>query len=80
MSDLATDTVAKPSLTDAYIPEESKVLDPSVLDKTLIERMPNPSGWRLLARPYGLSRTRYPPGPGFPLAAPSVYIHIFTLE
>tara|TARA_B100001029_G_C15062903_1_gene460195 strand:- start:3427 stop:3867 length:441 start_codon:yes stop_codon:yes gene_type:complete len=52
MSDLATDTVAKPSLTDAYIPEESKVLDPSVLDKTLIERMPNPSGWRLLVLPY----------------------------
>ena len=52
MSDLATDTVAKPSLTYAYIPEESKVLDPSVLDKTLIERMPNPSGWRLLVLPY----------------------------
>jgi|TARA_R100001163_G_scaffold60568_2_gene49961 co-chaperonin GroES (HSP10) len=52
MSDLATDTVAPTSLTDAYIPEESKILDPSILDKTLIERMPNPVGWRLLVLPY----------------------------
>ena len=52
MSDLATDTVAKPSLTDAYIPEENKILDPTVLDKSLIERMPNPVGWRLLVLPY----------------------------
>ena len=52
MSDLATDTVAKPSLTDAYIPEESKILDPTVLDKSLIERMPIPVGWRLLVLPY----------------------------
>ena len=52
MSDLATDAVAPTSLTDAYIPEESKILDPSILDKTLIERMPNPAGWRLLILPY----------------------------
>ena len=52
MSDLATDAVAPTSLTDAYIPEESKILDPSILDKTLIERMPNPVGWRLLVLPY----------------------------
>ena len=55
MSNLATDTTTTTttaSLTDAYIPEENKVLDPTVLDKTLIERMPNPSGWRLLVLPY----------------------------
>ena len=42
----------KPSITDAYIPEENKILDPTVLDKSLIERMPNPVGWRLLVLPY----------------------------
>ena len=52
MSELATDTTTTTaSLTDAYIPEENKVLDPTVLDKTLIERMPNPSGWRILVFP-----------------------------
>lgn len=52
MSDLATDIIAEPSLKDAYVPEESKILDPTVLDKSLVERMPNPSGWRLLVLPY----------------------------
>ena len=52
MSDLATDTVAKSSITDAYKAKEEVVLDPSVLDKSLIERMPNPVGWRLLVLPY----------------------------
>ena len=52
MNDLATDIIAEPSLKDAYIPEEAKVLDPTVLEKSLVERMPTPSGWRLLVLPY----------------------------
>ena len=52
MSDLLLDSIAKPSVTDAYVSEEEKVLDPSVLDKSLVERMPNPSGYRLLVLPY----------------------------
>ena len=52
MSDLATDTVAKSSITDAYKAKEEVVLDPSVLDKSALERMPNPVGWRLLVLPY----------------------------
>ena len=50
MSDLSLDSIAKPSITDAYVSE--RVLDPSVLDKTLVERMPEPTGWRLLVLPY----------------------------
>tara|TARA_Y100000114_G_C11604512_1_gene252087 strand:+ start:344 stop:658 length:315 start_codon:yes stop_codon:yes gene_type:complete len=52
MSDLATDTVAKSSITDAYKAKEEVVLDPSVLNKSALERMPNPVGWRLLVLPY----------------------------
>ena len=50
MSDLSLDSIATPSITDAYVSE--RVLDPSVLDKTLVERMPEPTGWRLLVLPY----------------------------
>lgn len=53
MSNLATDTVAKTtSVTDAYTKPEERVLDPTLLDKSLLERMPNPTGWRLLVLPY----------------------------
>ena len=52
MSDLSLDSIANPSVTDAYVSEQDRVLDPSVLDKTLVERMPDPSGWRLLVLPY----------------------------
>ena len=48
MSDLSLDSIAtKPSVTDAYVSESERVLDPTVLDKSLIERMPDPTGWRL---------------------------------
>ena len=39
-------------LEQAYIPEESRVLDPTLLDKSIIERMPQPTGWRLLILPF----------------------------
>ena len=52
MRDLATDTVAKSSITDAYKAKEEVVLDPSVLNKSALERMPNRVGWRLLVLPY----------------------------
>jgi co-chaperonin GroES (HSP10) len=39
-------------VADAYIKEESRVLDPSLLDKTVLDRMPQPTGWRMLVLPY----------------------------
>ena len=39
-------------LDQAYVPEESRVLDPTLLDKSIIERMPQPTGWRLLILPF----------------------------
>jgi co-chaperonin GroES (HSP10) len=40
------------SIEDAYINPTERVLDPTLLDKELIDRMPNPTGWRLLVMPY----------------------------
>jgi len=42
----------KPSLEDAYVEESKRVLDPSLIDKSLKERLPQPTGWRLLVMPY----------------------------
>lgn len=35
-----------------YVTKEDRVLDPSLLEKSLIERMPTPTGWRILVLPY----------------------------
>jgi|TARA_R100001509_G_scaffold103499_1_gene60892 chaperonin GroES len=50
-----TDTkIEEPELKDAWQApkEESTVLDPELLNKSLIERMPSPTGWRILVLPY----------------------------
>ena len=39
-------------VADAYIKEEARVLDPTLLDKSLVDRMPQPTGWRMLVLPY----------------------------
>ena len=40
------------SLNSAYVDANERVLDPSLLDKPLLERLPQPTGWRVLAMPY----------------------------
>ena len=49
--------MAKPSIESAFIQKDDLVLDPSLLSKTLVERMPTPSGWRMLVIPYIGKRT-----------------------
>lgn len=39
-------------VADAYVEQDSRVLDPSLLDNSLIDRMPQPTGWRILVLPY----------------------------
>jgi len=39
-------------LDKAFVTEETRVLDPKLLSKSLLDRMPNPSGWRILVLPY----------------------------
>ena len=45
-------TEASQKVENLYVKEEGRVLDPTLLDNTLLERMPNPTGWRLLILPY----------------------------
>ena len=40
------------SLESAYVKPQEKVLDPSKVDVDTFERLPNPTGWRLLILPY----------------------------
>lgn len=36
----------------AFVAPDQRVLDPTLLTKTLLERIPTPSGWRILIMPY----------------------------
>ena len=50
---IAKSTVKEPvSAESAYVEAEARVLDPNLIDKTLKERLPQPTGWRLLVMPY----------------------------
>ena len=40
------------TVEDSYVPPDERVLDPSKLQGSLLERMPNPTGWRMLILPY----------------------------
>ena len=54
MTDVSTET----SINDAYVDPEERVLDPASITPTLLERMPQPTGWRILVLPYrGKGRT-----------------------
>jgi len=50
--DIAKKNETKSELDKAFINAETKVLDPTLLKKSLLDRMPDPSGWRLLVLPY----------------------------
>ena len=40
------------ALDKMYVEPQERVLDPSLADQNLIDRMPSPTGWRLLILPY----------------------------
>ena len=40
------------NIDEVYIKPNDRVLDPQLLSKSLMERMPTPTGWRLLVLPY----------------------------
>tara|TARA_R100001440_G_scaffold49145_1_gene68949 strand:+ start:1362 stop:1775 length:414 start_codon:yes stop_codon:yes gene_type:complete len=40
------------ALDKVYVEPKDRVLDPSLADQSLIDRMPSPTGWRLLILPY----------------------------
>ncbi len=39
-------------LEDTYVKAEERLLDPSKIPDSLLERMPAPTGWRMLILPY----------------------------
>ncbi len=46
------------TLKSAYVDSSHRVLDPTLLEKPLLERLPQPTGWRVLVMPYqGKSKT-----------------------
>ena len=50
--DIAKKNETKSELDKAFVESGEKVLDPTLIDKPLLDRMPDPSGWRLLVLPY----------------------------
>ena len=40
------------ALDKMYVEPQERVLDPSLADQSLIDRLPSPTGWRLLILPY----------------------------
>ena len=40
------------TIDNSYVPPDDRVLDPSTLKDSLLNRMPSPTGWRLLILPY----------------------------
>ena len=56
--DVSHDTTSKDTVEDAYVAAGERVLDPAKVDGSLLDRMPNPTGWRILILPYrGRSQT-----------------------
>lgn len=53
------DLSIKPASAEkAYVPSSDRVLDPSLIEKDLVDRLPQPSGWRILVMPFqGVSKT-----------------------
>lgn len=47
------------SAENAFVDAKERVLDPSLLDKSLLERLPQPTGWRVLVMPFqGTAKTQ----------------------
>lgn len=47
------------ALSEAYVKAEERVLDPSKLPQSALDRLPQPTGWRLLVLPYrGKAKTK----------------------
>jgi co-chaperonin GroES (HSP10) len=43
---------SKSEIDKAFVSAEERVLDPTLVDDSLLDRMPCPSGWRILILPY----------------------------
>jgi len=39
-------------MAECYVPPDERVLDPSLINKSILDRLPTPTGWRLLILPF----------------------------
>ena len=46
------DTNKAEDLSECYVAEEDRVLDPTLARKEIIDRLPQPTGWRVLIAPF----------------------------
>jgi co-chaperonin GroES (HSP10) len=51
-TDKASKDAPSSSLDRAYVEPKDRVLDPSLIEKPLLDRLPQPTGWRVLVMPY----------------------------
>jgi len=51
VADLKKDEL-KDSLLSSYINSENRVLDPTLLKQSALDRLPTPTGYRILVMPY----------------------------
>ena len=47
-----TDAKKSLDIAKAYVPEKERVLDPTLIDASVIDRLPQPTGWRVLILPF----------------------------
>ena len=52
MSQVVDNNVMAKKVAEAYVDPEDRILDPEKLDASILERMPQPTGWRMLVLPY----------------------------
>ena len=50
VAEMSKDKASESNLADAYV--EKPVLNPEAIGSSLLERMPEPTGWRILILPY----------------------------
>jgi len=49
----------EPSVDSAYVSASDRVLDPALIKKDLVDRLPQPTGWRVLVMPFqGVAKTQ----------------------
>jgi co-chaperonin GroES (HSP10) len=48
----APEALTEPTVADAYVPEVERSLDPTKIPGNVMERLPQPTGWRVLILPY----------------------------